>query len=47
MPANKLSDAKIKRLTAPGVYADGAGLYLQVTRGKAGDVRRSWFVRLR
>lgn len=47
MAANKLSDAKIKRLTAPGVYADGAGLYLQVTRGKAGDVRRSWFVRLR
>ena len=47
MPANKLSDAKIKRLTTPGVYADGAGLYLQVTRGKAGDVRRSWFVRLR
>ncbi len=47
MPANKLSDARIKRLTAPGVYADGAGLYLQVTRGKAGDVLRSWFVRLR
>jgi integrase len=47
MTANKLSDAKIKRLTAPGVYADGAGLYLQVTRGRAGDVRRSWFVRLR
>ncbi|MBX9745977.1 MAG: Arm DNA-binding domain-containing protein, partial [Hyphomonadaceae bacterium] len=47
MAANKLSDAKIKRLTVPGVYADGAGLYLQVTRGKAGDVRRSWFVRLR
>lgn len=47
MAANKLSDAKVKRLTAPGVYADGAGLYVQVTRGKAGDVRRSWFVRLR
>jgi hypothetical protein len=47
MAANKLSDAKAKRLTTPGVYADGAGLYLQVTMGKAGDVRRSWFVRLR
>jgi integrase len=47
MAAHKLSDAKIKRLTEPGVYADGAGLYLQVTRGKTGDVRRSWFVRLR
>ncbi|ANP44461.1 tyrosine-type recombinase/integrase [Candidatus Viadribacter manganicus] len=47
MAANKLSDAKIKRLSAPGIYADGAGLYLQVTRGKAGDARRSWFVRLR
>ncbi|MEQ1706874.1 MAG: integrase arm-type DNA-binding domain-containing protein [Terricaulis sp.] len=47
MAACKLSDAKAKRLTAPGVYADGAGLYLQVTRGKAGGVRRSWFVRLR
>ncbi len=47
MPANKLSDAKIKRLNAPGIYADGAGLYLQVTRGKAGGARKSWFVRLR
>ncbi len=47
MTANKLSDAKIKRTVAPGIYADGAGLYLQVTRGKAGGVRRSWFVRLR
>lgn len=47
MAAHKLSDAKIKRLTEPGIYADGAGLYLQVTRGKAGDLRRSWFVRLR
>jgi integrase len=47
MAANKLSDAKVKRLAAPGVYPDGAGLYLQVTLGKAGDVRRSWFARLR
>jgi len=45
--AHKLTDAKIKTLTTPKRYADGAGLFLQVTRGEAGDVRRSWFVRLR
>lgn len=45
--------ASIHRLTArfvatvkqPGLYADGGGLYLQVTRGVDGKPRRSWILR--
>jgi integrase len=47
MASKKLTDQRVKRASAPGVYADGDGLYLQVTAGKDGEVRRSWFVRLR
>jgi hypothetical protein len=45
--SKKLSDQRVKRTTPTGVYADGDGLYVQVTLGKDGGVRRSWFVRLR
>jgi integrase len=38
---HRLSELKIRRLTAPGFYADGQGLYLQVTRSSA----RSWIYR--
>jgi integrase len=39
-----LTKLKIDALTQPGRYADGqaAGLYLQVTIGRAGGVNRSW-----
>jgi integrase len=39
-----LTKLKADVLTQPGRYADGktAGLYLQVTIGRAGDVNRSW-----
>jgi integrase len=39
MVRNKLTDAKIKGLKKPGVYADGAGLYLRVHSGGS----KSWF----
>ena len=38
---NRLSALKVKRAEAPGYYADGAGLYLQVSGGGA----RSWIFR--
>jgi integrase len=37
----KLSALKVSRLTKPGMYADGGGLYLQVTSSAA----RSWIFR--
>lgn len=39
MVRNKLTDAKIKGLRKPGIYADGAGLYLRVHSGGS----KSWF----
>lgn len=47
MAANKLTDRVVRQTTVPGIYADGDGLYLQVTVGKDRTPRRSWFVRLR
>ena len=38
---NRLDALKIKRALEPGYYADGAGLYLQVSTGGA----RSWIFR--
>jgi integrase len=43
---NKLTTASLKTRT-PGVYADGGGLYLQVTQGKDGEPKRSWLCRVR
>ena len=42
---NKLTHASLKK-TAPGYYADGNGLYLQVTTGRDGEPRRSWLCRI-
>ncbi len=39
MVRHKLTDAKIKALKTPGIYADGAGLYLRVHGGGS----KSWF----
>jgi Arm DNA-binding domain len=45
---NKLTVASVKALTTPGRHADGAGLYLQVTKHAImGNVRKSWVVRYR
>jgi integrase len=38
---NRLSATKVQKLKAPGLYPDGAGLYLQVTSGNA----KSWLLR--
>lgn len=42
----KLSDQTARRVSAPGLHADGAGLYLSVAPAKAeGAVSKSWVVR--
>ncbi|MCE4062687.1 tyrosine-type recombinase/integrase [Pandoraea sputorum] len=38
---NKLSVLQVNRLSKPGLYSDGAGLYLQITRGGV----KSWLFR--
>ncbi len=38
---NQLTATKVQRLKAPGMYPDGAGLYLQVT----GENAKSWLLR--
>lgn len=41
----KLTALKVTRLNAPGMYADGAGLYLQVTGNGHDRVNKSWIYR--
>ena len=41
---NRISLTKLKTKT-PGMYADGGGLYLQVTLGAQKQIRRSWVFR--
>jgi hypothetical protein len=38
---NKLSAIKVRSVTRPGMYGDGAGLWLQVSRSEA----KSWIFR--
>ncbi|MBX8826261.1 site-specific integrase [Ochrobactrum sp. SFR4] len=47
---NKLSAAKVAKETSPGLYGDGGGLWLQVTKStaktaKEGYVNKSWLFR--
>ncbi len=42
---HRLSARTAATAKAPGLYADGGGLYLQVTRGGDGASRRSWLLR--
>jgi integrase len=42
---HRLSARTVATATKPGLYADGGGLYLQVTRGADGKPRRSWLLR--
>jgi integrase len=44
-PIHRLSVAAVKNIKQPGLHADGAGLYLQVSIGADGFVRRSWIFR--
>jgi hypothetical protein len=45
MALNRLSALMVAKLAAAGLYPDGAGLYLQVTCGADGRVRKSWLFR--
>lgn len=42
---HKLTARSVTGAMKPGLYADGGGLYLQVTIGKDGAPRRSWVLR--
>jgi hypothetical protein len=44
---HKLTAVAVGRAIKPGLYADGAGLFFQVTVGTDGTPRRSWLVRFR
>jgi integrase len=44
---HRLSARSVAAMKTPGVYADGGGLYLQVTLGAHSALRRSWLVRYR
>ena len=41
----KLTALKVRKVKKPGMYADGAGLYLQVTGDGEAHVARSWIYR--
>jgi Arm DNA-binding domain len=43
-PIHRLSDRKIRN-AREGMHSDGGGLLLQVTRGAAGQLNRSWLFR--
>ena len=43
---NRLTDRKVRTITKPGRYADGGGLYLQVSARPDGDgVTKAWIFR--
>ena len=41
----RLTHMQTVRVATPGIYADGGGLYLQVTIGRDGSARKSWLFR--
>jgi Arm DNA-binding domain len=41
----RLTALKVMKVKGPGMYADGAGLYLQVTGDGARRVAKSWIYR--
>jgi integrase len=43
----RLSAAFVSKVRTPGRYADGEGLFLQVTTGATGSTNKSWVVRFR
>src|SRR5262245_46153674 len=42
---NRLSSARVRHISKPGLHADGGGLYLQVTMTHDTHVNRSWVFR--
>ncbi|MEQ1608665.1 MAG: integrase arm-type DNA-binding domain-containing protein [Hyphomonadaceae bacterium] len=45
MAGGKHKLRRVEQIKAPGLHADGEGLFLQVTVGRDGRPRRSWLVR--
>jgi hypothetical protein len=43
--SHKLTARTVTAAKVPGIYADGEGLFLQVTVGRDGSSRRSWLLR--
>lgn len=44
---HRLTALQVEKAKKPGRFADGGGLYLQVTKGSDDRIRRSWLVRYR
>jgi integrase len=42
---NRLSHREAESISRPGMHSDGGGLYLQVTKGTDGSIRKSWLFR--
>jgi integrase len=42
---HRLTNAQVRYTREPGLLCDGGGLYLQITLGPGGSIRRSWLFR--
>jgi integrase len=42
---NRLTHREAESISRPGMHSDGGGLYLQVTEGTDGSIRKSWLFR--
>lgn len=42
---NRLTQREVESKNLPGMHNDGGGLYLQVTKGTDGSIRKSWLFR--
>jgi integrase len=42
---NRLTHREAETISRPGMHSDGGGLYLQVTKGTDGSIRKSWLFR--
>lgn len=42
---HRLTALQVSKTRAPGLLADGGGLFLQIQHGRSGDFKRSWIVR--
>src|SRR5271167_3486716 len=42
---NRLTHREVESTKQPGMHTDGGGLYLQVTTGTDGSIRKSWLFR--
>jgi hypothetical protein len=49
MARGGIAELKLSKLKAqtPGLLSDGGNLYLQITKGPNGSIRRSWIFRFK